>query len=60
MRRERHRQHDLFEPPESSPALPPSLQGKLAPLLQELLKEAAGIEHVGHGQREIGDDPDHA
>lgn len=60
MRRERHRQHDLFEPPESPPALSPSLQSKLTPLLQELLKEAARVEHTARGRREVGDDPDHA
>ena len=60
MRWEQHRQHDLFEPPESPAALSPSLQSKLAPLLQELLREAAGGEHTARGQKEIGDDPDHA
>ncbi len=60
MRRERHRQQDLFEPPESPQALSPSLQSKLAPLLQELLKEAAGVEHAARGRKEVGDDQDHA
>jgi hypothetical protein len=60
MRREQHRQRDLFEPPRTPAALSPLLQSKLAPLLQELLREAAGVEHTAGGQREIGDDSDHA
>ena len=60
MRRERHQQRDLFEPPETIAVLPPALQAKLVPLLQALLAEAAGIKHVGRGDREIGDDQDHA
>lgn len=60
MRRERNQQHDLFERPEPLPALPPSLHSRLAPLLQALLREAAGVERVRCGQRESGDDPDHA
>jgi hypothetical protein len=60
MRRERQHQRDLFEPPETLPALQPAEQAKLAPLLQALLTEAAGIERVGRGDREVGDDQDHA
>ena len=60
MRREQRRQRDLFEPPRSPATLSPSLQSKLAPLLQELLREAAGVEHAARGQREVGDDADHA
>ena len=42
------------------PVPEPALQAKLAPLLRALLKEAAGIKRVGRGNREIGDDQDHA
>jgi hypothetical protein len=58
MRRGRHHQRDLFEPPETLAVPPPALQAKLAPLLQALLKEAAEIKRVGRGDREIGDDQD--
>jgi hypothetical protein len=51
MRRERHRQRDLFEPQETAPALQPSLWEKFAALLQALLTEAAGIDRVGRGIR---------
>jgi len=60
MRRERHQQRDLFEPPETIAVPPPALWATLAPLLQALLKEAAGITRVGRGDREIGDDQDRA
>jgi len=60
MRRERHQQRDLFEPPETVPVPQPALQAKLGPLLQALLTEAAGIKRVGRGDREIRDDQDHA
>jgi len=57
MRGERHRQRDLFEPQETTLRAP--LQAKLAPLLQTLLIEAAGIERVRCDSRETGDDQDH-
>ncbi len=60
MRRERHRQHDLFEPPETVAVTQPALRATLAPLLQALLTEAAGIKRVGCDDREIGDNQDHA
>ena len=60
MRLDRHQQRDLFEPPETIAVPPPALQAELAPLLQALLTEAAGIKRVGHGDKEIGDDQDHA
>ena len=59
MRGERHRQRDLFEPQETTPLLQAPLQEKLAPLLQTLLIEAAGIERVRCDNRETGDDQDH-
>jgi len=43
MRRDRHQQRDLFEPPETIAAPPPALQAKLAPLLQALLLAAVRI-----------------
>ena len=60
MRCERHRQRDLFEPQETTLPLQPSLQAKLAPLLQALLTEAAAIERVRCDNRETGDEQDHA
>jgi hypothetical protein len=60
MRREQHQQRDLFESLETIAVPPPALQAKLAPLLQALLTEAAGIKRVGYGDKEIGDDQDHA
>jgi hypothetical protein len=59
MRCERHRQRDLFEPHATTLLLQPSLQAKLAPLLQALLTEAAAIERVRCDNRETGDDQDH-
>jgi hypothetical protein len=60
MRRERYPQRDLFELPETVPVLQPALWAKLAPLLQALLTEAAGIKRIGRGGGGIGDDQDHA
>jgi hypothetical protein len=60
MRREGYQQRDLFELPETIAVPPPALQAKLAPLLRALLTEAAEIKRVGHSDREIGDDQDHA
>jgi len=60
MRCERYRQSDLFEPKVMTPILHPSLQAKLASLLQVLLTEAAGIKRVGYRDREISDDQNHA
>jgi hypothetical protein len=59
MRRDRHQQRDLFEPPERIAVPPPALQAKLTPLLQALLTEAAEIKRAGRGDREIGDVQDH-
>ena len=59
MRCQRPRQRDLFEPEETMVSLLPPLLAKLAPLLQALLTEAVGIQRVGHGEGESGDDPDH-
>ncbi len=59
MRCQRPCQRDLFDPEETMMSVPPPLLAKLAPLLQALLTEAAGIERVGRGEEERGDDQDH-
>ena len=52
------KQMDLFFTPKRRPPLRPELREKLAPLLQALLTEAAGIALMR--DREGGDDQDHA
>ena len=65
MRRARHNQRDLFDEAARVAALRPDLRTKLAPLLQALLAEAAGVEPRQSksddlGGEEAGDDQDHA
>jgi hypothetical protein len=64
MRSERRTQADRFEQETLVPDLPPSLRAKLTPLLQALLREAAGQRSLTeaddlHGE-EGRDDQDHA
>jgi hypothetical protein len=61
----RRNQRDLFEPAAPAVELHSELRTKLAPLLQALLTEAAGVEprqskSDGLGGEEAGDDQDHA
>jgi hypothetical protein len=63
MGRVRGRQRDLFDETPRMAELRPELRNKVAPLLQTLLAEAAGLqqrqtESVDRG--EAGDDQDHA
>ncbi len=64
MKSERHSQRDLFEARATAPDLRPDLHAKLSPLVQILLKEAAGVgqqdEATSSGGQEDGDDQDHA
>ena len=65
MQRARHNQRDLFDEATRVAQLRPDLRGKLTPLLQVLLAEAAGVEpretNPGDlGGVEAGDDQDHA
>jgi len=64
MRRARHNQRDLFDEAAQVTELQPELRSKLAPLLQTLLTEAAGvqrqIESKDHDVEEAGDDQDRA
>jgi hypothetical protein len=61
----RRNQRDLFEPTIRDATLHPELRTRLAPLLQALLAEAAGIEPCQDNRddlsrKEAGDDQDHA
>ena len=60
----RHIQRDLFGPPTPASELRPELRTKLAPLLQALLVEAAGVmlpeTKPEPRVEEEGDDQDHA
>ena len=65
MRRARHSQKDLFHEATPKMELRPDLRTKLTPLLQALLREAAGVEPrqakpEDLGGEEGGDDQDHA
>jgi hypothetical protein len=65
MRKARRRQRDLFDEATQLTELQPDLRSRLAPLLQALLAEAAGVNQRqtesrnGDGE-EAGDDQDHA
>ncbi|MDQ5874018.1 MAG: hypothetical protein M3526_01380 [Actinomycetota bacterium] len=65
MRRARRSQRDLFDEAGQLTKLRPELRSKLAPLLQSLLAEAAGVrqrqnESKDCNSEETGDDQDHA
>ena len=65
MRRARRRQRDLFDEAAQLTELRPDLRTRLAPLLQALLAEAAGVrqrqtESTDLDGEEAGDDQDHA
>lgn len=65
MGRVRSRQRDLFDERPQMAEMRPELRKKLAPFLQALLVEAAGVqphraESVDRDDGEVGDDPDHA
>jgi hypothetical protein len=64
MRRARRRQRDLFDEAGEPTELQPDLRSRLAPLLQALLAEAAGVpqrqtESKDRDGEEAGDDQDH-
>lgn len=65
MRRARHNQRDLFDEATRVVELRPDLHTKLAPLLQALLAEAAGVEPRETNPNDLdgeeaNDDQDHA
>ena len=65
MRNARRRQKDLFDEAAQLTELAPDLRSRLAPLLQALLAEAAGVhqrqtEATDLDGEEAGDDQDHA
>jgi hypothetical protein len=65
MRDARRRQKDLFDEAAQLTELQPDLRSRLAPLLQALLAEAAGVHQRQTGStdldgEEAGDDQDHA
>jgi hypothetical protein len=65
MRNARRRQKDLFDEAAQLTELQPDLRSRLAPLLQALLAEAAGVrqrqtESTDLDGEEAGDDQDHA
>ena len=65
MRKARRSQRDLFDEAAQLTELRPDLRTKLAPLLQALLAEAAGVpqrqtESNDRDGEEAGDDQDHA
>ena len=65
MRKARRSQRDLFDEAAQLTELRPDLRTKLAPLLQALLAEAAGVpqrqtESKDRDGEEDGDDQDHA
>ena len=63
MRDARRRQKDLFDEAAQLTELQPDLRSRLAPLLQALLAEAAGVrqtESTDLDGEEAGDDQDHA
>jgi len=64
MRRARRTQRDLFDEAAQLTELRPDLRTRLAPLLQALLAEAAGVpqlqtESKDRDGEEAGDDQDH-
>jgi hypothetical protein len=64
MRRARRRQRDLFDEAGEPTELQPDLRSRLAPLLQALLAEAAGVqqrqpESTDRRGEEAGDDQNH-
>ena len=65
MRKARHRQRDLFDEAAQLTELRPDVRSRLAPLLQALLAEAAGVQQCRNESKErdgeeAGDDQDHA
>jgi hypothetical protein len=64
MRRPRRRQRDFFDDAAQLTELRPELRTRLAPLLQALLSEAAGLgscqsQSDDRGGEEVRDDQDH-
>jgi hypothetical protein len=65
MRKARRRQRDLFDEAAQLTELRPDVRSRLAPLLQALLAEAAGVQQCQTESKErdgeeAGDDQDHA